>query len=199
MVTAESKIPLFRHMLTAFLASASEAASGANPLTDIQRQFGIEASYVGMQLISFIILAAVLYRFGIRPILATMDDRQKKIEEGLRFSDEMRVKLAEAERSAEAVIGKASVEAAAILKKAREDADARIAAAARDAIAQAEIIRKNNEEALALEHRKMLDELRSEVARLVVDTSSKVLTRELSEFEKIRYAEAAAREVGAAG
>lgn len=186
-------------MLTAFLASATEAASaGGNPLSDIRQQFGIEASYVGMQLLSFVILALVLYRFGIKPILATMDDRRLKIEEGLRFSEETRVKLAEAERSAEVVIGKAAAEAAALLKKAREDADARIAEAARDAIAQAEIIRRKNAEDLERERVRMLDEVRSEVARLVVDTSAKVLTRELSEFEKIRYAETAAREVAAA-
>lgn len=186
-------------MLSALLASAAEAASsGGNPLSDIKQQFGIEASYVGMQLISFAILATVLYRFGLKPVLATMDERRQKIEDGLKFSREVTEKLADAERSASETVAKAAVEAAAIVRKAREDADARIAAAAQDAIAQAEIIRKKNEEALELERRKMLDDVRSEVARLVVATSAKVLTRELSEFEKIRYTETAAREVASA-
>ncbi len=186
-------------MLSAFLASASEAASsGGNPLTDIKQQFGIEASYVGMQLLSFAILAVVLYQFGIKPVLATMDERRKTIEDGLKFSREVTEKLASAERSAAETVAKASAEAASILKKARDDADARIAAAAQDAIAQAEIIRKKNEESLELERRKMLDEVRSEVARLVVATSAKVLTRELSDAEKARYSETATRELASA-
>ena len=55
-----------------------------------------------------------------------------------------------------------------------------------------------DEEALELERRKMLDDVRAEVARLVVATSAKVLTRELSESEKTRYTETAAREVATA-
>lgn len=186
-------------MISAFLASTAEAAAPRGGVVqDLQTQaahFGIEPQYIAWQLGSFSLLALVLYFFGIKPILATMDERRVKIEEGLRFSEEIKSKLAAAEKGAETTLAKAAAEAAAIVKKAREDAESRIAASSQDAIAKAnEIIAKGNE-AVALERARMLSEVRSEVARLVVATSSRVLARELGPEEKSRYAETAAREM----
>ena len=177
-------------------AHGSRQASGRQPkLTNIRQQFGIEPKFVLMQFISFAVLAVVLYWFGIRPLLATMDDRQRKIEEGLKFADDIKVKLAEAEKAAEATIAKAAAAAAATLKEARATAEARIAASTQEAIAAAAAVRKKGEDDLALERAKMLAEVRSEVARLVVATSGKVLSRELSGDEKSRYSESAAKEL----
>ena len=49
--------------------------------------------------------------------------------------------------------------------------------------------------AIELEKTKMLAEARTEVARLVVETTQKVLAKELSENERTRFNEAAAREL----
>lgn len=189
-------------MFTVLLASATEAvASEENPLVkaahDVQQQFGIEPKFVLMQFLSFAILAIVLYRFGIRPLLATMDSRNSKIEEGLKFADDIKVKLAETEKAAEVRLAAASAEAAKITAEARKNAEERIAAAGQEAIAKANDILAKGAEAVALERAKMLAEVRAEVAKLVVATSGKVLARELSADEKTRYAETAAKELAA--
>lgn len=191
-------------MISALLANASEAVVHAPAhaesglAADMHHQaevLGIDGFNLGMQCISFAILAIVLYRFGVKPLLATMDERQHKISEGLKFADDIKVKLADAEKAAEATRAKASAEAASSLSAARATAEARIAAASQDAIAKAnEIIAKGNE-AVALERAKMLAEVRAEVAKLVVATSGKVLSRELSSEEKSRYAESASKEL----
>lgn len=186
-------------MLSVFLASTDAAETHAAPdaLHEFTHRFGIDGFNLGMQFLSFTIMAVVLYQFGIKPLLSTMDERQRKIEEGLKFSEEIKAKLADAEKTAEATLAKASGEAAAALSAARVTAEARIAAASQEAIAKAnEIIAKGNE-AVALERAKMLAEVRAEVARLVVATSGKVLSRELSADEKSRYAESAAKELAA--
>lgn len=188
-------------MISALLASTAEAAAHAPEATGevgkFAAQFGIEPIYLAWQFGSFSLLAIVLYQFSIKPLLSTMDERQRKIEEGLKFSEEIKAKLADAEKTAEATLAKASGEAAAALSAARVTAEARIAAASQEAIAKAnEIIAKGNE-AVALERAKMLAEVRAEVARLVVATSGKVLSRELSADEKSRYAESAAKELAA--
>lgn len=175
-------------MISAILASS-------NPVSELAHNFGIEPAYLGMQFISFAVLALVLYKFAIKPVLASMDERQGKIEEGLKFADEIKAKLADAEKNAEATLAKATQEATAILKKAREDADARVSAASQEAIAKAAEIAKKAAEANELARVKMLTEVRAEVAKLVVATSAKVLSRELSADEKSRYAESAAREI----
>jgi F-type H+-transporting ATPase subunit b len=188
-------------MISALLATTEAVAAHAPEATGevgkFAAQFGIEPAYLAWQFGSFSLLAIVLYQFGIKPLLSTMDERQRKIEEGLKFSEEIKAKLADAEKSAEAALAKAGAEAASTLAAARATAEKRIADSAQDAIAKAnEIIAKGNE-AVALERAKMLAEVRAEVARLVVATSGKVLSRELSADEKSRYAESAAKELAA--
>jgi F-type H+-transporting ATPase subunit b len=51
------------------------------------------------------------------------------------------------------------------------------------------------QQAIELEHRKMLDQARGEIARLVVATTQRVLAKELSDAERSRYNDAAAREL----
>ena len=60
-----------------------------------------------------------------------------------------------------------------------------------EAAAQAESIIRKASEATELERQKMLSEVRQEVARLVVATTSKVLSRDLSDSEKATFSEAA--------
>jgi F-type H+-transporting ATPase subunit b len=51
------------------------------------------------------------------------------------------------------------------------------------------------QEAIHLEHRKMMADAREEIARLVALTAQRVLSRELSSEDRRRYADAAAREL----
>lgn len=48
---------------------------------------------------------------------------------------------------------------------------------------------------IELERKKMFDEARGEIARLVVATTQRVLAKELSEADRNRYNESAAREL----
>ena len=48
---------------------------------------------------------------------------------------------------------------------------------------------------MELERQTMVAEAKKEFAKLVVDTSAKVLNRELGDEEKVRFGEAAAKEI----
>ena len=64
-----------------------------------------------------------------------------------------------------------------------------------EAAAQAEAIIRKASEATELERQKMLSDVRQEVARLVITTSSKVLSRDLSDTEKQAFSESATKEL----
>jgi F-type H+-transporting ATPase subunit b len=64
-----------------------------------------------------------------------------------------------------------------------------------EAATQAEAIMRKASEATELERQKMLSDVRQEVARLVVATSSKVLSRDLSDSEKQTFSDSAAKEL----
>ena len=43
-------------------------------------------------------LLRLFYKFAVKPITATLDERQQKIADGLQYAEEMKVQLAAAER-----------------------------------------------------------------------------------------------------
>ena len=95
-------------------------ADAVNPLVQITEQFGVNLPSLIAQVLNFCLLAFVLYRFAIKPILATLDERQNKISGGLAYAEEMERKLKAAGLEVEDMIQKAHQEAQAIILEAQE-------------------------------------------------------------------------------
>lgn len=177
------------------LFATVEAATHAAAEPGIIEKFGLEWKYVVTQVVSFLILFGVLYKFGIKPTIATMEERNKKIGDGLRYTEEMQVKLAASQQESAALIRTAQQEAQKVVDEARraakefgEKQNAEATARAADTLAKAQ-------QAIELEHKKMLNEARSEIARLVVKTTEQVLAKKLSEADRAAYNDAAAKEL----
>ena len=177
------------------IVAASTPAAHGEGAPGLLEQFGIQPSFLIAQIISFSVLAFVLYRYGFKPILATVDERQRKIEAGLKYADEMKEKLAKAQADSEEVLRKAALEAQAVVTDARKSAKELLEKQTQEASAQGAAILEKARQSIELERKKMLAEVRTEIARLVTLTTAKVLSKELSPEEKTRYASAASREL----
>ena len=169
-----------------------------NKLTMITEKFGVSLPTLIAQMVNFCLVAFVLYKFAVKPIAATLDERQQKIADGLQYAEEMKTQLAEAERERSEKVKQAAIDAQALLTEAREQSKEMIEQKTQEAAAQAEAIIRKASEATELERQKMLSDVRQEVARLVVATSSKVLSRDLSDAEKATFSESAAKELASA-
>lgn len=172
-------------------AGSHEAVSSGNPALDLANQFGFELPMLLAQIVSFSVVAFILYRMAFKPVLETMETRKSQIESGLKYAEQMKVKLAEAEAEKKRVLQEASLEAKNIVAEARQSAEARIEKSAQEAIKAAEEITKKAKVQIELDRSQMLAEARSEIARLVVATAAKVLAKDLSADEKSRFAETA--------
>jgi len=175
------------------LLAVTEAASEIG----IIEKFGLDWKYVAMQTFSFLILFGVLYKFGIKPTIATMEQRNQKIEAGLKHAEETQARLAAAAQESAQLIKTAQQEAQKVVDEARKTAkefadrqNAEATARAADTLAKAQ-------QAIELEHKKMLNETRGEIARLVVKTTEQVLAKKLSESDRAAYNEAASKELTA--
>jgi F-type H+-transporting ATPase subunit b len=183
----------------AVVAHGEEAAPAeGNKLTMITDKFGVTVPTLIAQMVNFCLVAFVLYKFAVKPIAATLDERQQKIADGLQYAEEMKTQLAEAERERAEKIKQAAAEAQKILTESREQSKEMIEQKTQEAAAQAEAIIRKASEATELERQKMLSDVRQEVARLVVATSSKVLSRDLSDTEKQNFSDSAAKELASA-
>jgi F-type H+-transporting ATPase subunit b len=173
-------------------AAHGEAATG---ITKITQDFGISVPNILAQILSFSLVAFLLWKFAFKPVLATLDERQQKIASGLQYAEEMKAKLEAAQQESAVIIKRAQVEATKIVDEARKSAKDFLDRQTQESVAKANDILVKAQQAIELEHRKMLADARTEIARLVVATTQRVLARELSEADRTRYNDAAAREL----
>ena len=183
-------------------AHAAPAAHGAaeahGPVADIIKlfgSFGVDGPHLLVQLVNFSILAFVLYRFAVKPALGQMEERNRLIEKGLADAQAATQRLAEAQQASEAKLNAAADEAAKILAEARNSAKAAVEAAKSEAsAAQAEVVAKAKA-AIEADRVKMMNEVRGEVSRLVVETAAKVLEQNLDDATRGRLNEAAVKQL----
>ncbi|MDP1579793.1 MAG: F0F1 ATP synthase subunit B [Candidatus Didemnitutus sp.] len=177
-------------MLPLLIAATEASAQGG-----IVEQFGIQPKYVVMQVISFLILFVVLYKFGIKPTIATMDERNKKIESGLQHAVEMQAKLAAAAQESAQLVKNAQVESQKLIDEARRIAKDYADKQQAEALQRSADLIAKAQQASELEHRKMLDLARGEIARLVVTTTERVLAKQLTDADRAAYNAAATKEL----
>jgi len=179
-------------MISSLLPLAAEAA---NPVTQITQEFGINLPGILAQMLSFAVVAWILWRFAFKPVMANLDERQKKISSGLAYAEEMKAKLAAAQQAADAQLKEAQAKARELLAEAQKSAKEFADRQQQEAVAKSADVLKKAQEAIELEKKKMLAEARGEIARLVVATTQRVLAAELSEADRSRFNAAAAREL----
>ncbi|MSU64775.1 MAG: ATP synthase F0 subunit B [Opitutus sp.] len=175
-------------------AAAAPGESGGG-ITKIFHDFGISLPFILAQILNFSIVAFVLWKFAFKPVLATLDERQKKIADGLRYADEMKAKLEVTQQESIEILKKASLNAARLIDEARKSAKDYLDRQTQEAAAKANDIMAKSQQAIELEHKKMLADARGEIARLVVVTTERVLAKKLSDADRAAYNDSASREL----
>jgi F-type H+-transporting ATPase subunit b len=173
-------------------ATHGEAATG---ITKITQDFGISLPDILAQILSFSVVVLVLWKFAFKPVVATLDERQQKISSGLQYAEEMKAKLQAANEESAAILKKTQLEAGRIIEEARKSAKDHLEKQTKEATAKVADVLAKGQQAIELEHKKMLADARTEIARLVVITTERVLAKKLSDGDRASYNEAAAREL----
>src|SRR5208282_4637631 len=113
-------------LILAQATGAADAAAGhaeaATGVTAIFKNFGISWPFLLAQIVNFCLVAFVLWKFAFKPVLATLDERQRKIAAGLQYADEMKAKLEAVQQEGIASAKRAQVEASKIIEEARKAA-----------------------------------------------------------------------------
>jgi F-type H+-transporting ATPase subunit b len=149
------------------------------------------------QVISFVIVALLLKRFAYKPILAVLDERRQRIAEGLLNADKIKQQLAEAEQRYSEILAKANAEAQKMIDQARESAAHVAERKQQEAVAAAEQIMAKARESSQLEHERIMNQLKRELGRLVIDTTTKVTGKVLTPEDQNRLQEEAKRQLAA--
>ena len=159
--------------------------------------FGVDWPHLLAQIISFCIVCLVLYRFAYRPVLAMLDIRRQQIALGVANAEKIAAELAQTEAQRRQVMIQANDQANTLIGEARLAAAGVRERETRKAVAAAQEIMIKAREAAAREHDRMLAELKREVGRLVVQTTTAVTGKILTPEDQLRLAEETAKRVAA--
>jgi len=134
--------------------------------------------------ISFAVLFFLLKKFAWKPIVGTVNDREKSIREALASAEKARLEMQNLQADNERILKEARVEREAMLKEARDLKNKMIADAKEEAQAQANKMIAQAQTAIESEKNAAMAELKSHVAGLAVDIAEKVVREELSNKDK---------------
>ena len=154
--------------------------------------FGVQTELLVAQIINFCLVTYLLYRFAVKPTLKTVEERQKKIEEGLHFAEEMKAKQASAERERMEVLKKAQADAQALLANTKAEGERYLAEQRKAAEAKVSQLTEQARHAMEGERSTMLKEAKDEIVTLTVATTERLLSGILTDDMRAKLNEQAA-------
>ena len=155
----------------------------------------LNATFIG-QIIVFLILWWFILKFVMPPLKGAIDERSKKIADGLAAADKGQKDLAEATSRADAIVREARERAKQIEDLAARRSNEAIEAAKQSAQAEgARIVQAARDEA-STETGRAREELRREYGRLVVAGASRLLEREIDPRTHEKLLDQLASEIG---
>jgi F-type H+-transporting ATPase subunit b len=172
-------------------------AESSGQIEQIARTFGVDWPHLIAQMISFCIMCFLLYRFAYGPVLQMLANRRRLIAESLANTDKVKAELARTETQRKEVMAQANAQATQFIEEARAAADVLLKQETKKAIAAAEEIMLKAHQAAAQDHARMLAELKQEVGRLVVQTTSAVTGKILTTDDQRRLAQETAEQLAA--
>jgi F-type H+-transporting ATPase subunit b len=161
------------------------------------QQFGWAWPLFLSNCISFIIVCLLLNKFAYKPIVEMLEARREKIAESLRNAEKIKAELADAEAKKADILSKANADAVKMIEEARVSAAAIKEKGNQAAIAEAQQIVAKAHEATQVEHDRMLSDLKREVGHLVVNMTTKVTGKVLTDDDQRRINEQTASEIAA--
>ncbi|MDP2931667.1 MAG: F0F1 ATP synthase subunit B, partial [Chloroflexota bacterium] len=131
------------------------------------------------QIINFGILLVLLYMFAYKPLLKTLDERSKRVEESIEQADALKKQSASAEEEIRKQLLQAAKEAQERLARVDKAGEEMKQKAREDAKKDAEVLISRARSEIQHERDQAVGELRKEFADLTIMAAEKVIDRSL--------------------
>ena len=144
-------------------------------------KLGIDWRLLIAQIVNFLILLGILYKFLYKPVLAMLEKRTATIEKSLEDAKKIEENLKAAEAARDAKIMEAREESRKIVEKARGLAEAQSNEIVAKGKAAVEAVVKQSKEHIVAEKTKMLEDAKGKISELVFAATEKILREKLNE------------------
>ena len=133
------------------------------------------------QAIAFAIFVVFCMKFVWPPLIGAINERQRKISEGLNAAEKAKADLATAEQNVQQELDLAKTKAAALIEQVNKSANQLIEDAKSQAQAESERIRQQAQASIDQEINQARESLRAQVAELAVLGAEKILQDKVDE------------------
>ena len=158
--------------VTETVHQASDPAGGLAAL-------GLDWKAFLFQLITFVIVLLILRKFVFGKLVATLDARQKAVNDSIKNAEVTESKLKEAEKTIAAMIADARKEADSLIAASHKEAAQMVEAAEAKAVKRAEHIVAEAKSNMDIEVAKARELLKKETAQLVMAATEQVIRQKL--------------------
>ena len=143
------------------------------------KALGINLPSLLAQLVNFFLLLGLLYLIAYKPLLRILDERRRRIQEGLEASEEAKRQLARTEEEMQAQLGKARQEGQALIAQAQQIAGRVQEEGRQQAGQETERLLARARSEIQLERDGALAQLRQEFADLTITAAERVIRQSL--------------------
>lgn len=144
-------------------------------MDELINNFHIDWKLLVAQLINFAIVVYVVWRFGLKSLLTTMDKRSAEIDRGLKDAKRIEDEIKQLAVTKDAVITEAKKQAEIIRREAEERAEAQRQETLTKVRGEAEKVLSEARQKFTAEREELLREVKQQAASLVVQAAAKVL------------------------
>src|SRR5688572_19862234 len=130
-------------------------------------------------LLSFLIVFFVLKKFAWKPIIKSLNDREKGISDALSSAENIKTEMSLLKSENEALLAKAREERAQMLREAKDSKDRIISEAKEQAKIETNKIIQDAQSIIEQQKMAAITDLKNQAGNLVIELSEKILRREL--------------------
>jgi F-type H+-transporting ATPase subunit b len=165
-------------------------------MSAILQTFGVNWPGFFAQVIAFGLVLFILKTYAFGPIINVLEERRRRISEGQLNAEKIKQQLTESEARYREILDQANAQAQKLVNEARASSDALAERRSQEAVTEAERIIARAREATELEHDRVLNDVKRELGRLVIETTAKVTGKILTPEDQHRLSEETVRQLG---
>ncbi|MFH1193469.1 MAG: F0F1 ATP synthase subunit B [bacterium] len=148
---------------------------------ELLSKLGIDWKLLIAQIVNFLVLMAVLYKFLYKPVLKVLDDRKEKIDKAIKQAEEIEKNLFKSEAERSKALQEARNEAGKIIAETKEMSEKLKEELLNKTRLESSAILEQGRRELASEKETMFKELKGEVADMVKVAVEKITRGEMTE------------------
>lgn len=136
--------------------------------------------YFAWTLVAFLIVFFILKKFAWKPILNTLNEREKNIADSIATAEKVKIEMAQMKNDNETLMQQAREERAAMLKEAKEMKDKIVNEAKEQAKVEAGKILADAQATIEQQKNAALTDVKNSIGNMVIEVTEKVIRRELA-------------------